>query len=376
MVRLNPLSAALASLLPFVAAHPFDLWTRDDFRGECGTVTTAEDLAAIAAVAGQGSSSFSSVSAKGFSAAAVPSYSIEPWLLGDITVKTWMHVVAVNQTVEGGWIPDDQLAAQFAVLNENFAPNHVQFVLEGITRTVNVAWSTDVTGAELQMKSALRKGDYKTLNLYFTTFLRGNALGYAYYPTTTTVGSRAFNLSGATNRFDTVPGGTATNYNLGKTVTHEVGHWMGLAHTFDGYSCDGPGDYIADTAVHSAPTRGCPIGLDTCIDEEGPDPIHNYMDYSYDACYEEFTALQTKRMFDMWNMYRQPRGCSADNCLRALRSTSVPGRLEESQEFCGDFTMFLVKEVSLVKPYAASACSGNVISRVSSACSCLPTPTA
>merc|ERR1711969_343283 len=69
MVRLNPLSAALASLLPFVAAHPFDLWTRDDFRGECGTVTTAEDLAAIAAVAGQGSSSFSSVSAKGFSAA-------------------------------------------------------------------------------------------------------------------------------------------------------------------------------------------------------------------------------------------------------------------------------------------------------------------
>ena len=74
------------------------------------------------------------------------------------------------------------------------APNHVQFVLEGITRTVNVAWSTDVTGAELQMKSALRKGDYKTLNLYFTTFLRGNALGYAYYPTTTTVGSRAFNV--------------------------------------------------------------------------------------------------------------------------------------------------------------------------------------
>merc|ERR1711964_524080 len=116
MVRLNPLSAALASLLPFVAAHPFDLWTRDDFRGECGTVTTAEDLAAIAAVAGQGSSSFSSVSAKGFSAAAVPSYSIEPWLLGDITVKTWMHVVAVNQTVEGGWIPDDQLASKLFIM--------------------------------------------------------------------------------------------------------------------------------------------------------------------------------------------------------------------------------------------------------------------
>ncbi|KAL2074980.1 hypothetical protein VTL71DRAFT_8760 [Oculimacula yallundae] len=373
MVRLNTLTAALASLLPFVVAHPFDLWTRDDFRGECGTVTTPEDLAAIAAVAGQGSSSFAPTDS--FRAAALPVTSIEPWQLGDITVKTWIHVVAVDQTVAGGWIPESQLIAQMAVLNENFAPNHIKFTLEGITRTINRQWSTDTTGSEIQMKSALRKGDYKTLNLYFQTALRGQALGYAYYPSAAPVGSRAFNLSGATNLFSTVPGGTATNYNLGKTVTHEVGHWMGLAHTFDGYSCDGPGDYIADTAVHSAPTRGCPIGLDTCVDGEGPDPIHNYMDYSYDACYEEFTALQTKRMFDMWFMYREPRNCNADNCLRALRSTSVPGRLAESQEFCADFTQFLVHEVTAVKEYAVSACAGNVVSRVSSACSCLPTPT-
>ncbi|CZS95648.1 hypothetical protein WAI453_001524 [Rhynchosporium graminicola] len=372
MVRLT-LTAALASLLPFVVAIPTELWTREDFRGECGTVTTPQDLAVIAAVAGN-SSSFASTN--GFLASALPSYSIEPWQLGDITVKTWIHVVSVDGTPAGGNIPESQLIAQIAVLNENFAPNHVQFTLEGITRTVNAAWSTDVTGAEIQMKSALRKGDYKTLNLYFQTVLRGNALGYAYYPAATTVGSRAFNLSGATNLFSTVPGGSATNYNLGKTVTHEVGHWMGLAHTFDGLSCSGPGDYIADTATHSAPSRGCPIGLDTCLDGEGPDPIHNYMDYSYDSCYEEFTALQTKRMFDMWNMYRQPRACSADNCLRALRLDSIPGRLEESQAFCGEFTKFLVSEVTQVKSYAVSACAGNVVSRVSSACSCLPTPTA
>ncbi|KAK0100446.1 hypothetical protein ONS95_008396 [Cadophora gregata] len=99
------------------------------------------------------------------------------------------------------------------------------------------------------------------------------------------------------------------------------------------------------------------------------------MEFTDDSCYEEFTTLQTKRMFDMWYYYRDPRPCFADNCLRALRSSSVPGRLEESQAFCHDFTMFLVKEVSLVKPYAASACDGNVISRVSSACSCLPYPT-
>lgn len=67
--------------------------------------------------------------------------------------------------------------------------------------------------------------------------------------------------------------------------------------------------------------------------------------------------------------------CSADNCLRSLRATSVAGRLEESQKFCSTFTKTFIADVSLVKDYAVAACTGNVISRVSSACSCLPTAT-
>ncbi len=69
----------------------------------------------------------------------------------------------------------------------------------------------------------------------------------------------------------------------------------------------------------------------------------------------------------------KPKTCNADNCLRAMRSTSVPGRLAESQAFCGEFTKTFVADVTVVKDYAASACAGNLISRVSSACSCLPT---
>lgn len=65
--------------------------------------------------------------------------------------------------------------------------------------------------------------------------------------------------------------------------------------------------------------------------------------------------------------------CNSDNCLRSMRSTSVPGRLAESQAFCGNFTKTFVADVSVVKDYAKEACAGNVISRVSSACSCLPT---
>ncbi|KAK0126816.1 hypothetical protein ONS95_008395 [Cadophora gregata] len=235
MIRLTPLPAALAFLLPFVIAYPQgSVWGRGGGRGRCGTVTTAEDLAAIAAVAGPSSgsfsnvSNFSSVSTKRFRARSLPTYSLEPWLLGDITVKTWIHVVAVNETLDGGWIPDDQLAAQMDVLNENYAPNHIQFVLEGITRTVNPHWATGVNDdTELQMKSALRKGDYKTLNIYFQQSLWSNIIGFARYPTTTDVGSVDFNISGPTLLYTTVPGGTREYYNLGKTATHEVGHWMG-----------------------------------------------------------------------------------------------------------------------------------------------------
>lgn len=74
----------------------------------------------------------------------------------------------------------------------------------------------------------------------------------------------------------------------------------------------------------------------------------------------------------------KPKTCNADNCLRALRASSIEGRLEESIEFCNEFTDGWSADVAAVPTYAQKACPTNVISRVSSACSCLPTaaPTA
>ncbi|KAH7367131.1 hypothetical protein B0T11DRAFT_50561 [Plectosphaerella cucumerina] len=71
----------------------------------------------------------------------------------------------------------------------------------------------------------------------------------------------------------------------------------------------------------------------------------------------------------------KPNPCNADNCLRAMRASSIEGRLEESQEFCADFTNGWEAQVSVVPEYAQKACPTNIISRVSSACECLPTPT-
>ncbi|CRK32971.1 hypothetical protein BN1708_016210, partial [Verticillium longisporum] len=111
----------------------------------------------------------------------------------------------------------------------------------------------------------------------------------------------AFRLAG-TDR-TTVPGGTQAGFNLGKTGTHEVGHWLGLYHTFQG-GCTGSGDQVSDTPAQASFSSGCPIGRDSCPGQAGLDPIHNYMDYSDDSCYEEFTPGQDARIHSFWTTYR------------------------------------------------------------------------
>ncbi|KAF2826097.1 hypothetical protein CC86DRAFT_394169 [Ophiobolus disseminans] len=203
-------------------------------------------------------------------------------------------------------------SAQLDALNAAYKPYDITFNLINVTWNTNDAWAVGDKPADNDMKKMLRQGTYRTLNLYFQTDLAGGILGCCTLPSNVANGkadaSVYFN-DGCNVNAATMPAGSMNGYNSGKTAVHETGHWLGLLHTFEGYSCDGPGDYIDDTTPKATATDGCPTEPEkvSCPGKQGSeegDPIHNYMDYSVDACYEGFTAKQMDRMRSMWGMYR------------------------------------------------------------------------
>jgi hypothetical protein len=226
------------------------------------------------------------------------------------TVPVYFHVVTDGNT---GALTQTQIDAQMSVLNRTFAgaeggaTSGFRFQLAGVTRTDNADWFYGVGGLggdeEHDMKQALHRGGPNALNLYSTT--AGELyLGWAYFPDITTKPGQAY-LDGVVFDWETIPGTTtkyAGTFDQGETVTHEVGHWLMLEHTFN-KGCSANGDYVADTPPEKTPTSGCPAGKDTCS-APGLDPIHNYMDYSYDECYDEFTPNQSSRISTMWTAYR------------------------------------------------------------------------
>jgi len=188
------------------------------------------------------------------------------------------NIVFTNETRGGGWIPDSDIHDQIQTLNRDYNDTGISFVLVKTTRINSPEWFVHAypgSDQEQEMKKMYNIGDASTLNVYTLTFnsttksLGSASIPSAYY--------RDPKSDGVMIRHSTVTNGPREHYNMGRTLTHEVGHWLGLFHTFEGGCDDGVGDNIADTPPQASGSEGCPVGRDSCPGD-GPDLINNFMD--------------------------------------------------------------------------------------------------
>ncbi|KDR68828.1 hypothetical protein GALMADRAFT_1032396 [Galerina marginata CBS 339.88] len=223
-------------------------------------------------------------------------------------INVYFHVVVANATLAGGWVPKSQITKQMAVLNRDYKNAGIQFRLVNTTRTLSKKWFSGVSpDGQLQtdMKNKLRKGGPESLNVYTVGFQNqasNGLLGYATFPADYKGLPKD---DGVVLQYATLPGGSNKPFNQGRTLTHEAGHWVGLYHTFEGESCTASGDMVSDTPAQSVATSGCPIKKpDSCPGQLGLDPIHNFMDYSDDACMTMFSKGQITRLQDQLRTFR------------------------------------------------------------------------
>ena len=211
-------------------------------------------------------------------------------------VNTYIHVIHSGNR---GEVSAAAIRAQIKVLNQSFKKHGFKFKLKGVTRTNNAAWFKGCSKAntERQITRELAVDPKRNLNIYLCGPNDGT-LGWAYLPGGATTGT---SRDGVFLLYSSLPGGGAVPYDEGDTATHEVGHYLGLDHTFFGGCSDR--DKVADTPAERSPAYGCPIGRDTCVGG-GEDPIFDFMDYTDDSCMNSFTKGQRERMQQQVNAHR------------------------------------------------------------------------
>jgi len=215
---------------------------------------------------------------------------------------------------------DTEIEFVLAKLNEtcNATTGIVRINGSGITNYVTSGLVTGTGGNEQTIKDISRWSPTKYYNIWIVSEINGNdggagIQGFAYFP-----GAPA-TLDGAVmlyNAFGYDPS-SSLGYNLksytnrNTVATHELGHALGLYHSFQGddanedgvvdgcpsnTSCTTEGDMVCDTDPHQRSVSNCPSGSNTCTGSALGTIVNNYMDYSSQTCQNRFTAGQVARM--------------------------------------------------------------------------------
>jgi hypothetical protein len=222
---------------------------------------------------------------------------------GDVRTSRTIEVIfncIRNSSGSQGNVTTSQMSQQISILNSAFSGTGVSFVWRYYRYINNSTYfgMTPGSSAEANCKNTYHYGDNRWLNIYSAN-PSGGLLGWATFPWDY---SSKPNMDGVVLLYTSVPGGSGAPFNLGDTGTHEVGHWAGLYHTFQG-GCSGSGDYVSDTPPHTV-NYGCPGSSTNTCSGGGNDPVRNFMNYVNDSCMDHFTAGQKTRICQKVGQYR------------------------------------------------------------------------
>jgi hypothetical protein len=260
----------------------------------------------------------------------------QPAQKGLVTIPVVFHVLYANSAQN---VPTAKIQAQVNQLNLDYWASNpdtstvpsafkshlglpqIQFCLakrtptgqvtDGIIRkSTTVAWWTTDNAIKYAPNGSDAWPRTSYLNIWVGN-LSGGLLGYAQFPG----GSAAtdgvvlhYGTVGSAASPSTFPWG-GSNYNWGRSGTHEIGHWLGLRHTFEGgcpnTNCNTQGDHICDTPPVSGPSYGCPsFPKISCSNGPSGGMFMNYMDYVDDNCMKMFSDSQGLAMNGVLNTSR------------------------------------------------------------------------